>query len=118
MLKDKALENLAAGELLLGQGLVNSAASRLYYAMYEAGVHKLTQQGRTPGETRSGAVEWDHSMVQNNAGLLRGRRSDRLLFHAMRTLRVVADYRDENVRDAELHARRALAVALVRELTR
>jgi uncharacterized protein (UPF0332 family) len=92
VLRDKALSNLRAGEALLAVGLVDPAASRLYYACYQAAVHRLTLVGRTPGATRSGAVEWDHSMMKNNAGSVRGRRSDGFMYEQVRDLRRIADY--------------------------
>ena len=102
MLKDKALASLAAGDLLLERGFVDDAATRYYYAMYRAAVHALTERGKRPGTFRSGAVDWDHSMVENNARSLRGRWSDRLLYTETRELRVEADYLDVAVRDTEL----------------
>lgn len=73
MLKDKAVENLAAGNLLVERGHANAAASRYYYAMFQAAVHRLNLKGWRPGAVRSGAVDWDHSMVLNNLGRIGGR---------------------------------------------
>ena len=73
MLKDKAVENLAAGDLLVERGHPNAAASRYYYAMFQAAVHRLNLKGWKPGAVRSGAVDWDHSMVLNNLGRIGGR---------------------------------------------
>ncbi len=42
MLKDKAAANLKAGEALLALGFVDPAASRYYYALFQAAVHALT----------------------------------------------------------------------------
>jgi len=116
MLKDKALENLAAGELLLARGHVNAAASRYCYAMYEAAVWALTEKGKTPGAFRSGAVEWDHSMVENDAGMLRNSYEDRLLYGAMRRARVTADYHADRVNALELRRVRADVADFVKEL--
>jgi uncharacterized protein (UPF0332 family) len=102
MLKDKALENLAAGESLLAAGRINAAASRYYYAMYQAAVHSLTTSGKQPGAFRSGAVEWDHSMVENNAGMLRRSYEDRALYGFLRRTRVKADYKADDVDAADL----------------
>jgi uncharacterized protein (UPF0332 family) len=116
MLKDKAIENLAAAELLLARGHVNAAASRYYYAMYEAAVWALTKKGKLPGAFRSGAVEWDHSMVENNAGMLRSSFEDRLLYGAMRAARVTADYHADCVNALELRRSRAAVAEFVKEL--
>lgn len=118
MLKDKALENLAAGELLLDRGLPNAAASRYYYAMYQAAVHRLVQRGLVPGKIRSGALEWDHSMVENNATRLDDDWRDRLLYRQMRGLRGEADYGDGAVRSETLAGFRDAIADFVRRLTR
>ncbi len=118
MLKDKAIENLAAGELLLERGYVNAAASRLYYAMYEAAVHRLTQRGFRPERVRSGAVDWDHSMVENNTRLLREHWRDRLLYLEMRRMRGQADSEDAPVSAADLRVRLSSIRDFVREVGR
>jgi hypothetical protein len=92
MLKDKSLQNLRAGEALLAFGHLDAAASRLYYACYQAAVHRLTLLGKSPGAIRSGAVKWDHIMVRNVASLVRGRRGDGVVYEQARALRTVADY--------------------------
>jgi uncharacterized protein (UPF0332 family) len=118
MLKDKALASLAAGDLLVERGFPDDAASRYYYAMYRAAVHALTVQGRRPGQFRSGAVDWDHSMVENNAGLIRKRFEDRMLYRDMREMRVLADYRPGSVNVGDLRRCRPEVAAFVKELTR
>ena len=118
MLKDKALENLAAGELLLERGFPNAAASRFYHAMYQASVHRLAALGFVPGRIRSGAVEWDHSMVLNNLSLVGANRLDRDLYAEMRRFRGEADYGDDPVRAPDLEDRRDAVRELVRRLTR
>jgi len=117
MFKDKALASLSAGDLLLAQGLPDDAMSRFYYAMYRAAVHVLTARGHQPSELRSGAVQWDHSMIENNAGLLRGNRDDRRLYREMRALRVMADYGSVSVGAERVAVRRAAVGSLVRDLT-
>jgi uncharacterized protein (UPF0332 family) len=97
MLRHKARDNLRAGEALAALGLVDPATSRYYYAMYQAAVHALTRKGWTPGRLQSGAVDWSHVVVMNNAYLLRGRADDRRLFATMRDLRMQADYGDGSV---------------------
>lgn len=118
MLEDKALASLAAGDLLLERGFPDDAASRYYYAMYRAAVHALTEQGRRPGQVRSGAVEWDHSMVENNASWCRSNWRDRALYMAMRRLRAQADYDDASVVPWKLDEKRDAIRDFVTELTR
>jgi hypothetical protein len=118
MLKHKAVENLAAGDLLLARGYVNAAASRFYYAMYQAAVQRLRDLGRTPSSVPSGAVEWDHSMVQNNTRLLRDEWRDHMLFRTMRILRVDADYEADAVLVEKVRERRSAVADFVKELTR
>src|SRR5262245_6788323 len=104
MLRHKARDNLRAGEALAALGLVDPATSRYYYAMYQAAVHTLTKRGWTPGRLQSGAVDWAHVVVMNNASLLRGRPGDRALFDHIRRLRMTADYDDDAVEPAALAA--------------
>lgn len=118
MLRHKAKDNLRAGEALAALGLVDPATSRYYYAMYQAAVHALTRRGWTPGRLQSGAVDWSHVVVMHNASLLRGRRTDRFLFEAMRDLRVQADYRDKSVDHAQLADKVDDVRELVEELVR
>jgi uncharacterized protein (UPF0332 family) len=117
-LADKALENLTAGDVLLDRGLVNAAASRFYYSMYQAAVHGLTQRGFRPEVIRSGAVDWDHSMVENNSGFIRRRFEDRELYRELRRLRLIADYQEAAVNALKLRTRRAPIADFVKELTK
>lgn len=118
MLRDKAKDNLRAGEALAALGLVDPATNRYYYAMYQAAVHALTRRGWTPGRLESGAVDWSHVVLMNNASLLRGRRSDRLLLGEMRDLRMQADYGDGSVIPVHLAELVADVRDLVEELIR
>jgi hypothetical protein len=117
MLRHKARENLKAGEALAALGLVDPATSRYYHAMYQAAVHTLTRRGWTPGRLQSGAVDWSHAVVMQNASLLRGRRTDRPLFDSMRALRTRADNEHGSVLPEELAAVVDLVRTLVEELT-
>ncbi len=117
MLKDKARNNLRAGEALAALGLPDAAASRYYYAMFQAAVHALTRRSWTPGRLQSGAVEWSHVVVMNNVSLVRGRRSDRALFDSMRDLRVMADYDDDSIAPGRLAACVEGVRAFVEEVT-
>ena len=116
MLKDKAVENLAAGDLLLERGHINAAASRYYYAMYQAAVRSLTLLEFRPGGIRSGAVDWDHSMVENNVMQCRKEWRDRVLYMQLRRLRSRADYGDEPVLRVEIEERRDAIRQFVKEV--
>lgn len=118
MLKDKALASLSAGEMLLSRGLTDDGVSRYYYAMYRAAVHALTDQEYRPGAIRSGAVDWDHSMVENNVWLCRRQWRDRALYKEMRRLRVRADYGADRVSRGEIEAHRDDTRDFVEELSR
>lgn len=118
MMNDKATENLAAGDLLLGHRLVSASASRFYYSMFQAAVHELTRRGLRPESIRSGARDWDHSMVENNCGLLRRSPEDRALYREMRALRIDADYRGHPTDAADVISRRAAVADFVKELSR
>ncbi|MGH7151042.1 MAG: hypothetical protein ACREIU_10105, partial [Planctomycetota bacterium] len=71
---------------------VDEAASRFYFALFQAGVHSLERRGKRPGDVRSGAAYWEHRTVANHAALIRGVRADRGLFRRAMKLRLVADY--------------------------
>jgi uncharacterized protein (UPF0332 family) len=118
MLSDKAKANLQAGEILAAAGLFDPAASRYYYAMFQASVHRLTALGWTPARLSSEAVEWSHTMVANNVLLVRRLRSDRDLFAALRELREHADYRENSVPPDELTSLVAAARTFVEAATR
>jgi len=118
MLKNKASNNLRAGEALAVLGLRDPAASRYYYAMFQAAVHRLTVLGWTPGRLERGAVRWGHAMVANNVLLVRKLRSDRDLYAEMQDLRERADYRDDSVKQERLAARVAAVREFVEEATR
>jgi uncharacterized protein (UPF0332 family) len=118
MLSDKAKTNLQAGEILAAAGLFDPAASRFYYAMFQAAVHRLNALGWTPARLSSGAVEWNHTMVANNVLLVRRLRSDRDLYADMLRLRERADYDDESVGREKLASRVVAIRAFVEEAIR
>ena len=91
-MREKARQNLEAARLLVERGLFDAAASRLYYAAFQAAVWALGRQGLRPDSIRLGARHWDHSMVAESASLVRGRPEDVLLFRQLRRLRTHADY--------------------------
>src|SRR5215471_18098659 len=116
MLKDKATTALAAADVLFERGFPNDAASRYYYAMHLAAVESFRRQGIAPGAFQSGAKRWEHATIANNATRLRGRRSDRELYNSAMNLRLQADYREADVRLAEIAALRSAIRDFVQEL--
>ena len=117
MLKDKSTRNLAAGEALRALGLTDAAATRYYFALYQAAVHRLTKLGWTPGSIQVGGVEWNHDMVVSNAYLVRRRRTDRALVDAIFTLRTMADYHEDSIDPSHLAAELADVREFVEEAT-
>jgi hypothetical protein len=96
LVKDKARSNLKASRMLIEKDLVDPAMSRLYYALFQAGVHALQSSGKRPRDL-SMHDDWKHETVCGNASLCRGRIGDRLLFTQAKSLRVEADYRPSRV---------------------
>lgn len=91
-MEEKARTNLQASRTLLASELVDPAMSRLYYALFQAGVHAMESKGRRPGEFRAGESKWTHGMICGNASLYRRRLEDLALFRDARSLREQADY--------------------------
>ena len=87
-MKGLAHENLEAARILLDRGLVHAAASRLYYAFFQAAVHALDRAGRKREETRKGLAYWSHKAVGDLVHLARGRGDDSLRSKRLRDLRV------------------------------
>lgn len=96
-MREKALVNLEAGNLLLDAGLVDPAATRFYYSVFQAVVYALERKGRKPGDFRRGEELWGHAMVVRLAGLVRGRPEDVRLLDSLRALREAADYSPRGV---------------------
>ena len=67
--------------------------SRLYYALYQAGVHALRIAGKQPEDFKvASRGKWGHDIVCGNIGILRPQRADGSLFRKARSLRERADY--------------------------
>ncbi len=90
-----ARENLAAAFLLFERGLLRAAASRFYFAMFQAVVYSLAKRGERPPGGRDSY--WSHDLVERAAATVRGSEADALLFGHLRDMRVRADYRKERV---------------------
>ena len=91
-MKDKARGNLQASRTLLAAELVDPAMSRVYYALFQAGVHAMGLQGRQPSRFRPGAARWTHATICANASLYRRRLDDLESFRDARSLREATDY--------------------------
>lgn len=89
----KAKANLKASKKLLGADLVDPAMSRLYYALFQAGVHALRLAGKKPEDFKvTSRGKWGHDIVCGNISVLRPQRNDVELFREARLLRERADY--------------------------
>ncbi|HYO66006.1 MAG TPA: HEPN domain-containing protein [Archangium sp.] len=120
MMDRKAWENLAAARLLL-QGeepCSNAAASRVYYAAYQACWAAMVEEGLEPPEVRPGSTYFPHADLPHEArqaGVLDERESQALA--DLYDLRVTADYyEDEDVTAEDVAGALQGADALVRSL--
>ena len=116
-LQTKARQNLQVALFLLERGDIDAAANRLYYALFQAAVHALRRQGRTPGDFRPAAEDWDHTMVSRWIKLVRGRPEDGVLFRRLREQRERADYSDDRAERGELELLKHEAERFVDEVT-
>ena len=116
-MKSKARENLEAALRLLERGLLNAAASRLYFAAFQAAIHALRARSRAPAERQAGAGGWSHARVEEAIATVRGNEEDRNVFRAARLLREEADYGSGTVWRRELEFLRPEVERLVRDLT-
>ena len=91
-MRAKARRSLEAARLLLAKGFVDEAASRFYFALFQAGVRGLEKQGNEPADFRSGATYWEHRTVARKAAHVRGEEGDRSLFGRSMALRHKANY--------------------------
>lgn len=114
----KARRTLKIALHLLEIGALDDAASRMYYAAFQAAVEALRCQGRAPSDFRRGAEDWDHEMVGRNASLVRGRPEDAILLRRLRDLRERADYEERSVLRRELEFSRPEAIRFVEEVSR
>ena len=119
-MKVKARANLKASQALIAGNLIDSAMSRLYYALFQAGVHALRERSLTPEKLSSDARdgEWGHTLVRNNARLCRSRSDDRRLFRMAFSLRSQADYDDSSVDAVEVERIAPAIHAFVEETCR
>ncbi len=116
-MKAKARENLEAALRLLDRGLLNAAASRLYYAVFQAAIHALQSRRRDSAEAPAGGRGWSHAGVQDQIATIRSDDEDQRMFKRLRLLREMADYGQPSVPRRELEFLRPDAERLVRELT-
>ncbi|MCI0586747.1 MAG: HEPN domain-containing protein [Planctomycetes bacterium] len=116
-MKAKARENLEAALRLLDRGLLNAAASRLYFAAFQSAIHALQARNRVPADAGSGIPAWSHAGVQERIATIRGSEEDRRTFESLRRLRELADYGARSVWRRELEFLLPDAQRLVRDLT-
>jgi len=91
-MREQALDHLRIARALFELGLYDGAASRHYYAAFQAVVFALERKGLRPHDFRSVRSRWEHGVIIENASLARGRAADRLLLRSLGRLRVRADY--------------------------
>ena len=107
---ERAVESLKAAELCLREGLVNSAARRAYYAMFQAAQTALDAQGII-------RPEWSHKSLHAsfNQQLIHQKKIFPRVFRdyltSALTVRQAADYGEAGIsgKIAERQVRRALA---------
>ena len=106
----KAWENLDAARILLKHEASNAAASRAYYAAYQAcWVAMMDKAGKSPPEVRRGVRYFMHDRLPyeaHEAGVLDEQGAQEL--DLLRSLRVEADYYEDDVTMED--AQEALAV--------
>ena len=112
----KARRTLKIALRLLEIGALDDAASRMYYAVFQAAVETLRRQGRTPSDLREGAKNWNHEMVARNAVLVRGHPEDGILLGRLRVMRERADYGEESVERRWLELLKAEAARFIEEV--
>jgi hypothetical protein len=102
--RHKARDNLSSARILLDAGLVDPAASRLYYAIFQAAVDWMSRMGRRPDEFTRGAKWWRHDVIVRNASLVRRSVPDLRLFKELQSMRIQADYQASRVEREDLVA--------------
>jgi len=116
-MRAKARRSLEAARLLLARGFVDEAASRLYFALFQAGVYALERRGLRPADFRAGATYWEHRTVARNAERIRGEPGDAGLFERSRDLHQKSDYTRDFVRRRDLEFLRYKVERFVLEVT-
>ncbi|MCL5276728.1 MAG: HEPN domain-containing protein [Deltaproteobacteria bacterium] len=102
-MNNKASKTLDAANNLLNAHYIDSAASRFYYAAYQAAIYCLEKKGRQFSEFSIDAVYWEHGIIINNASLLRGKgKDDKVFLKSLFDLRVQADYNVIPVKEIEV----------------
>jgi uncharacterized protein (UPF0332 family) len=100
----KALEALAGAESEFANARYNNCANRCYYSCYQAAVAVLLRSGIRP---RGSNGQWSHEFViaQIDGELINRRKrlpsALRGTLHRMMTVRVKADYEDDDVSHTE-----------------
>ena len=110
-LYDKASDNYAIALFAFREKMYNAAASRLYYALYQACVKKHMESGRAPGDfmspqerisrrdslkTQVDAPKWPHDILTRYASLnaLGLSATQRHAVILAKELRIIGDYGD------------------------
>lgn len=96
--------------------LIDPAMSRLYYALFQAGIHAMKKSGKQPSDFTLGETKWRHNWIRDGARLFRGSKADKPMFQLAYSLRERADYRKQSVRRDEIDALMVPAEAFVQEV--
>lgn len=116
----KAWENLAAAHTLLRgeEPCSNAAASRVYYAAYQACWAAMVGRGMEPPEVRPGSTYFPHAHLPHEARQARVLdEQESKALAGLYDMRVAADYyEDEDVTVEEVRDALAVADSLVRRL--
>jgi uncharacterized protein (UPF0332 family) len=89
--KERSSKNLAAAICLIDKALEAPAASRLYYALYQAVIAKAIPLGVGP-TSRGGHRVWEHRQVSDLMKRVTGSSQDRMMYRHLVSQRECADY--------------------------
>lgn len=117
--RSRSKENLEAGRRCQEGELFAAAVTRFYYAAYHAALELLEQFGPAPPDSRDGAGYWPHVEVARALGeVCRDCEKLETRYELLRSRRVRADYRLDEVKANQCQTVRATAEDLVADLWR
>ena len=105
-MRQKAIMSYNETMCLIRNKSYNGAASRAYYALYQAIVAQFNEQGLDPknfsSRGRESIGEWPHETIRNNSTLAGVDRRDVSIIKAAWELRRKADYKTDLVTWSEM----------------
>ena len=99
----------------MAANLIDPAMSRLYYSLFQAGVHAMGKLGKRPRDLGRSDT-WEHGTICGNATLFRKTSRDFQLFRSARSLREQADYREAPVDQRRVQELLPAVAAFVEEV--